>query len=254
MRNETTMQTTDDKNDSQLVTHQASSLALDSMNVGDLVAQVRLIQEVMREVMQKDVHYGVIPGTGNKPSLLKPGAEKLGFVFRLAPRLEVIQRDLGNEHREYEVTCYLDQIHTGRCFGSGVGSCNTMEGKYRYRAEVVEGQDGQPNPVPAKYWETRDPALLGGSQFSAKKQDGKWVIAQPVDDTPATVKLQGIAEDAKSKPGKGRDGKPDGSTLYECTMNGRYMWTKDSDTGKQLLAADGLEIIAELKPGSKPNI
>src|SRR5208282_958990 len=78
--------------------------------------------------------------------------------------------------------------------------------------------------------------------------------SRPVDDTPATVKLQGIAEDAKSKPGKGRDGHPDGSTLYECTMNGRYMWTKDSDTGKQLLAADGREIIAELKPGSRPNI
>ena len=50
-------------------------------------AQVQLIQQVMKEVMQKDEHYGVIPGT-LKPSLLKSGAEKLCLTFRLDPQYD----------------------------------------------------------------------------------------------------------------------------------------------------------------------
>ena len=37
-------------------------------------AQVALIQDVMKSVMKDGEHYGVIPGCGKKPSLLKPGA------------------------------------------------------------------------------------------------------------------------------------------------------------------------------------
>ncbi len=39
--------------------------------------------------MQKDIDYGVIPGT-RKPTLLKPGAEKLCRLFNLRPILEII--------------------------------------------------------------------------------------------------------------------------------------------------------------------
>lgn len=175
------MNDTEKSEDTQLATRGPDTLTLDAMNPADLVRQVQLIQEVMKTVMHKDEHYGVIPGTGSKPSLLKPGAEKLGFVFRLAPKFEIIERNLNGEHREYQVTCNLQQIHTERFFGSGVGSCSTMEGKYRYRAEVLEGPDGNPVTVPGAYWDSRDPKLLGGAQFSTKKVDSKWVIAHKVE-------------------------------------------------------------------------
>jgi len=86
----------------------------------------------MRAVMQEGFHYGVIPGT-EKPTLLKPGAEKLTTTFRLAPLLHVEARDLENRHREYQVRCTLVHIPTGRVYGEGVGSCSTLEGRYRYR-------------------------------------------------------------------------------------------------------------------------
>lgn len=35
------------------------------------------LRNMMKAVLRQDVDYGVIPGTGSKPSLLKPGAEKL---------------------------------------------------------------------------------------------------------------------------------------------------------------------------------
>jgi hypothetical protein len=98
----------------------------------EIKAQVQLIQEVMQAVMQEGYHFGVIPGT-EKPTLLKPGAEKLTTTFRLAPLLHIETRDLENRHREYQVRCTLVHIPTGRVYGEGVGSCTTLEGRYRYR-------------------------------------------------------------------------------------------------------------------------
>ena len=98
----------------------------------EIKSQVQLIQEVMQAVMQEGYHYGVIPGT-EKPTLLKPGAEKLTTTFRLAPLLQVETRELGNGHREYQVRCTLVHIPTARVYGEGVGSCSTLESRYRYR-------------------------------------------------------------------------------------------------------------------------
>jgi hypothetical protein len=98
----------------------------------EIKSQVQLIQEVMQAVMQEGYHYGVIPGT-EKPTLLKPGAEKLTTTFRLAPLLHVETRELGNGHREYQVRCTLVHIPTSRVYGEGVGSCSTLESRYRYR-------------------------------------------------------------------------------------------------------------------------
>jgi hypothetical protein len=99
----------------------------------DLKSQVSLVQNVMKDVMKKDEHYGTIPGCGNKPTLLKPGAEKLGFTFRLAPTFKIETVELPRDHREIRVVCTLQNIQTGLVWGEGVGSCSTMESKYRYR-------------------------------------------------------------------------------------------------------------------------
>jgi hypothetical protein len=105
----------------------------DAMSPATVMRQVKLIQEVMREAMREGEHYGVIPGCGNKPSLLKPGAEKLSLTFRLSPAYEVIEKELPKAHREYRVKCTLTHIPSNTVFGEGVGSCSTMEGKYRFR-------------------------------------------------------------------------------------------------------------------------
>ena len=95
--------------------------------------QVQKIQRVMESVMKKDTHYGTIPGCGDKPTLLKAGAEKLGFTFRLAPQFQITTKELPKGHREIEVLCILSHITTGHVVAMGVGSCTTMESKYRYR-------------------------------------------------------------------------------------------------------------------------
>ena len=106
----------------------------------------------MQQVMKENEHYGSPIKGQAKPSLLKPGAEKLGLTFRLAPKFNVQIVDLGNEHREYEITCSLYHIPTGRFVGEGVGNCNTKEGKYRYKSEVIPTG----LPVPGAYWKSKD--------------------------------------------------------------------------------------------------
>lgn len=104
-----------------------------AMSAEAVKRQVALIQDVMASVMKNGEHYGTIPGCGPKPTLLKPGAEKLSTTFRLAPSYEIRRNDIQNGHREYELICTLTHIISGQVVGQGVGACSTMETKYRYR-------------------------------------------------------------------------------------------------------------------------
>ncbi len=144
--------------------------------------QVDRVLAVMDKVMVEGIHYGTIPGAKKKKRcLFKPGAEKLGMTFHLDPQITSKREDLDNGHREYEVTCRLVHLWSGRSW-EGIGLCTTMESKYRYRGSEKTFTD---NAVPKEYWNARDsdnPAraqeLLGGAGFIAGKNDddGRWYI------------------------------------------------------------------------------
>jgi hypothetical protein len=104
----------------------------DERSVDEVVAQMQKVKQLMMSVLVKDEHYGIIPGT-DKPTLLQPGAQKLCFMFRLVPKFNVDERNLEGGHREYIVRCLLFHSTTGQKIGEGVGSCSTMESKYRWR-------------------------------------------------------------------------------------------------------------------------
>lgn len=101
--------------------------------------QVNQLQYLMSNVLRQGEHYGVIPGTKGKPSLLQPGAEKICLMFKLVPRYRVEKTQLPGGHREVEVTCTLYQRGSDVVEGEGMGSCSTMESKYRYRKKWVNG-------------------------------------------------------------------------------------------------------------------
>lgn len=151
------------------------------VSVDSLIRQVNSIQEAMKAVMQDNVHYGKIPGCGDKPSLLKPGAEKIGLMFRLGASFDIKEVELPANHREFKITCTLTHIPTGQMVGQGVGSCSTMESKFRYVGTELELTDIE---VPKAYWDKRDMDILveavGGavpkSSLQPKKVDSKWFI------------------------------------------------------------------------------
>jgi hypothetical protein len=163
----------------EIVEQQAASMQIVNGNdymigLNELKTRANMVTKIKREIMRENVHWGKVPGCGDKPTLLKNGAELLCMAFKLAPDAKVDISDLGNGHREYTVTTTLLSIVTGTPIATGLGSCSTMESKYRYRgAELVNTG----KPVPQDYWDERDPALLGGKGFVAKKDDnGKWMI------------------------------------------------------------------------------
>ncbi|MBZ0156205.1 MAG: hypothetical protein K8I29_08360 [Alphaproteobacteria bacterium] len=97
----------------------------------DIREQINLIQEVMRTVMQEGQHYGKIPGAGDKPTLFKPGAEKIMALFRLSADPEVV--DLSHDDIiRYRVKCRLT-TRSGIFFGAGLGECSSEEEKYKWR-------------------------------------------------------------------------------------------------------------------------
>ncbi|MGH8650225.1 MAG: hypothetical protein ACREUP_13130, partial [Burkholderiales bacterium] len=124
----------------QLIVPERTPVALEERSVEDVMAQMEKVRQLMSGVLKEGEHYGVIPGTGGadpekkpKPTLLQPGAQKLCFMFRLAPRYVITRNDLPNGHREFEIRCELVHAGTGQVIGEGVGSCSTMESKYRWR-------------------------------------------------------------------------------------------------------------------------
>jgi len=165
----------------QLTGESGLTLADQTYSVQDIVQKVQLVKQVMDAVMKDGTHYGVIPGTSDKPTLLKPGAETLSVLFRLDPQFLVETIDQGNGHIQYMVTTVLTHIPTGVRWGSGLGSATTMESKWRYRTGPVEWTD---NPVPKEYWDLRksDPdkaqSMIGGRGHTVRKHPdtGKWVV------------------------------------------------------------------------------
>lgn len=104
-----------------------------AMGVADVLAQVRLVQEVMTKVMIANEHFGKIPGCGDKMTLLQPGAQKLCMTFRLAPEYQIQETNYDRGHKEYRVICTLKSIASGNFVGQGVGCCSTLESKYRWK-------------------------------------------------------------------------------------------------------------------------
>src|SRR5574342_426711 len=152
----------------------------DELQVQDVIVQVQKILQIKQAVMKPNEHYGTIPGT-QKPTLLKAGAEKLALTFRFAPKFNVTVTPLQGDHREYSCACTLTHIHSGNLIAEGVGSCNSMETKYRYRKA-----DPEPvKPVPKAYWQEKNEAkksnIIGGRGFGVKKIENAWMIVRYSD-------------------------------------------------------------------------
>lgn len=96
--------------------------------------QRALLNGFVRTCMTSGTDYGVIPGT-EKPTLLKPGAEKLVDLFRCTPEfiLEASTTDFDRPLFYYRFKVRLFSEAAGRVLAEGVGSANSREARYRWR-------------------------------------------------------------------------------------------------------------------------
>ena len=141
------------------------------LTADEIRANVNLIQKVLRSVMKKDVHFGVIPGT-QKNTLYKPGAEKILSTFRIAAGEPIIE-DLTSEEIRYRVI--VKGIHqvTNQFLGAGIGECSSGEEKYKWRRPVCKEEwDDTPEDRRREVW---------------KKVEGKAVKLKQVRMNPTDV-------------------------------------------------------------------
>jgi len=148
------------------------------VNVNDLKKRSYLVTEIKKEVMKENIHYGLVPGCGKKPTLFKNGAELLCMSFGLFPESNIQINELGEGHREYIVTTTL-RNQNGFVVASSAGSCCTKESKYRYRGNelIPTGK-----PVPKKYWDEKNNAILGAGCVAKKDENGNWMIFKKGDN------------------------------------------------------------------------
>lgn len=103
-----------------------------AISINEAKQRTKMLQKFVKDMMVPDVDYGIIKGC-NKPSLLKPGAEKLCEVFGFSKQVEILNRveDWNKGMFHYEVKIILVSKRTGIVEAEGIGSCNSMERKFK---------------------------------------------------------------------------------------------------------------------------
>ena len=151
--------------DAQLVSAR-ESVYMPAMSMEVALARREAVVQFTGRIMVKDTDFGTIPGTP-KPTLLKPGAEKLVNFFGLEPVYETVTEDLdwtGERHAGeplYYIRYRCRLMKDGRLFGSGEGSANSWEAKYRYR------------------WVSEDAVPIGLNIANLKSRGGKTSKFEP---------------------------------------------------------------------------
>lgn len=152
----------------EIAVKEEDGLVQTQLTIQQLLTRKKQIQEIQAKVMTEGIDYGIIPGCA-KPTLLKPGAETLNVTFGLRPILnpatDIKEVELPNEHRQYQVTVHILSIN-GQEIATGVGSCSTMESKYRYR------KADQKCPKCGKQTIRKGSKQYGGGWYCNKKDGG----------------------------------------------------------------------------------
>lgn len=103
------------------------SVEIDKVRV--MLDKINKLQALVQNTLKKDHDYGVIPGT-NKPTLLKPGAEKIQMLFGVTSEYEITEKiqDYEKGFFAFTITCRI--FKNDMKITEGIGHCNTKERKY----------------------------------------------------------------------------------------------------------------------------
>ncbi len=115
----------------QQISYNALSVidSVDIREVSHTMAKIAQFQQVVQKNLKQNYDFGVIPGTP-KPTLLKPGAEKIFMLLGLQSQFDIIDstRDFDKGFFQYAVKCRLykgDMLIT-----EGIGAANNREKKW----------------------------------------------------------------------------------------------------------------------------
>lgn len=133
--------------------------SIDNQGIITTLKKISEFQALVQSTLKQGHDFDTIPGT-NKPTLLKPGAEKIGMLFGVNPDYEFLDKteDYKSEFFAYNIKCTL--FRNGSPVAQGVGSCNSKEKKYRYinvkENEIPFGMDKENlESITDKYGKTK---------------------------------------------------------------------------------------------------
>ena len=128
---------------------------IESIDLKELESNMQKISSLhalIQNMLKKDYDYGIIPGTV-KPTLLKPGAEKICMLFGLTPKYEMIQNVENYKENFFSYSFKCSLIKNEILVAEGVGSCNSKEKRYRYLtvSNLTPNYTGESEKVQDKY-------------------------------------------------------------------------------------------------------
>lgn len=123
------------ENQLEIVKNNQVTSLIDSVDISTIqgtMQKIATFQAVIQKNLKDGHDFGVVAGAGSKPTLLKPGGEKICMMFGLNPEYEFLERteDYKDGFFAYNIKCTL--YRNGNPVSQGVGNCNSMEKKYRY--------------------------------------------------------------------------------------------------------------------------
>lgn len=113
---------------------------IDMVNIDELsgvMERINKFQTIIKQTLKQNRDYGIIPNTTKKgrdpkPTLLKPGAEKILMLLGLRSEFDIADntRDFERGFFQYQVKCKLFKGEF--LITEGMGAANTKEKKYAY--------------------------------------------------------------------------------------------------------------------------
>ena len=159
-------------------------------------AELKEREDFVRDDLKEDRDYGSVPGVP-KPFLWKPGAERICFLYGLAPSYEIdADVDYDKPFFAYTIKCTLTHSRSGKVVGQGVGSANSYEDKWRYRWKEL--------PDNTRDWDTKKAmkkAGTGKSFLKGKDKKGKkiWGWKERAENTEIASLANTILKIAKKR-------------------------------------------------------
>lgn len=248
-----------------VATVQRSALLRPVAGPRDILSAQDETRALIAETLLEGRDYGVIPGV-KKPSLFKPGAERVGIAFGCFPRYRIVEQEVdhdrkvewrkkkrvyNNAHKNdksfreveesgeslglyrYVVECEIVHRETGQVVGNCIGVCSTMEAKYVDRPRECEN-------TALKMSEKRAHVGAVLNAFGLSEQ-----FTQDVEDT------QPAAEASDKKATPAADGVPAKrfgpdkgtplSKISDTDLEKAIKWAQQTDAAKFEIAIEEME-------------
>lgn len=200
-----------------------------SLEAAELAGLLGQVEAAKRDAMRQDVDYGVIPHTGDRPTLLKPGAERLLLLFGMTHDMQMVEVERKDE-APFRVTIRCVVSRGDLQVSSSFGTADYDEARFYRSPAGGKAEYRAPWNTLVKMAQKR---ALVGAALQATGSSG--LFTQDLEDeAPSEDATKALALNWISNYGGGAIKKLDKSVAEE--LKRRLPWSKDWTVDNWILA------------------